>query len=50
MSLYWQEETDPGTEFEVPGDVVDLLFRIQCRSLPLDHGQLLAEHLPMVEG
>jgi len=49
--MYWQDDNvEEG--FEVPDDVVDLLFSIRCKSLPLDHGDLLAksiaQHLPWI--
>jgi CRISPR-associated protein Cas6 len=40
--MYWQEDDDKGDNVEVPEDVQDLLFRIDCRSLPLDHGYSLS--------
>ncbi len=42
--MYWEEakveETRP-----VPDDVVDVAYRIQCRALPVDHAQALADAL-----
>jgi len=47
--MFWQEDDKP-TEFKVPDDVVDLIFDIQCRELPVDHqhdlAQALQQHLP----
>ena len=47
--MFWQEDERP-TRFEVPDDVVDLVFDIQCRELPVDHqydlANALSEHLP----
>jgi CRISPR-associated protein Cas6 len=40
--MYWQDD-NISEDFEVPEDVVDLLFSIRCKSLPIDHGQLLAQ-------
>jgi len=49
--MFWQEDDKP-SEFKVPDDVVDLVFDIQCRELPVDHANELAaaivEHLPAV--
>ena len=45
MTNYWQEDSSPEAAFAVPDDVVDLAFRISCRSLPLDHAQALSEAL-----
>ncbi len=39
--MYWQEnEVDPNT-YQVSDEVVDLVFAIRCKSLPLDHGEAL---------
>lgn len=47
--MFWQEDERPKS-FEVPEDVVDLVFDIQCRELPVDHqyglASALSEHLP----
>ncbi len=41
--MYWQDTEETGDDYPVPDDVVDLLFSIQCNSLPLDHGEALAQ-------
>lgn len=38
--MYWQDTTR-GARYKVPDDVVDLSFRIRCRSLAADHAYLL---------
>lgn len=43
--MYWQEDQDKGEHFVVPDDVVDLLFSIECRDLPLDHGFVLSQQI-----
>ncbi|MDJ0807486.1 MAG: type I-MYXAN CRISPR-associated protein Cas6/Cmx6 [Gammaproteobacteria bacterium] len=40
--MFWQEETDEA-QFVVPDDVVDLLFKIKCATLPVDHAWPLSE-------
>jgi len=40
--MYWNEEKEQRPEFVVPDDVVDLAFRIQCPTLPLDHAHALS--------
>jgi len=40
--MYWQEELDEAT-YRVPDQVVDLLFKIRCPSLPVDHAWGLSE-------
>lgn len=49
--MFWQDDDKPKA-FQVPDDIVDLVFEIQCRELPVDHALGLAEglraHLPQV--
>lgn len=40
--MYWQEEQDE-SQFVVPDDIVDLVFGIECRTLPVDHAHALSE-------
>lgn len=40
--MYWQEEDDR-TMATVPDDVVDLVFSIACKTLPLDHAFSLSQ-------
>jgi len=40
--MYWQEEDDR-TAPTVPDDVVDLVFAIACKTLPLDHAYSLSQ-------
>lgn len=35
--MYWEDDKAENTPYVVPDDVVDLVYRITCRSLPLDH-------------
>jgi CRISPR-associated protein Cas6 len=42
--MFWQEEENK-QEFQVPDDVQDLLFDIQCRELPVHHIHALSEAL-----
>lgn len=35
--MFWEEEKDETTPYRVPDDVVDLVYNISCRCLPLDH-------------
>jgi len=39
--MFWQEDDRPKS-FEVPDDIVDLVFDIQCRELPVDHAHELS--------
>jgi CRISPR-associated protein Cas6 len=42
--MFWEENEKPKA-YVVPDDVVDLVFDIQCRELPVDHQKDLAEAL-----
>jgi len=39
---YW-EESNPAEEYAVPDDIVDAVFSISCRSLPIDHAYALSQ-------
>ncbi len=41
--MYWQDTEENADDYTISEDVVDLLFNIRCRSLPLDHGEALAK-------
>ena len=40
--MFWQEETNE-EQYVVPDEVVDLIFKIKCRTLPVDHAWSLSE-------
>ena len=40
--MYWQE-SDKKEGVTVPEDVVDMVYRIECRSLPVDHAHSLSQ-------
>jgi CRISPR-associated protein Cas6 len=40
--MFWQEEVDE-QQFVVPDEVVDLLFKIKCNTLPVDYAWSLSE-------
>ncbi len=42
--MLWEEPANDRA-FEVPRDVIDLSFRIACRTLPLDHAWMLYESI-----
>jgi CRISPR-associated protein Cas6 len=42
MSVFWQEEIDE-EQYVVPDRVLDLIFKIKCASLPVDHAWILSE-------
>ncbi len=43
--MYWNDADDKKKGFTVPDDVVDLSFRINCPTLPLDHAHALSSGL-----
>ena len=47
--MYWQESKD-NEHYIVPDDIVDVVYSIQCRALPVDHAyalsQAIAQALP----
>lgn len=48
--MFWQEDDDQDDVKQVPDSVLDLMFKIECKTLPLDHGYILSQqilqHLP----
>lgn len=43
--MFWQEESDSVTTFKVPEDIVDINYKVSCKTLPLDHAQALTDAL-----
>lgn len=41
--MYWEETEDDAADQMISDDVVDLLFSIRCKSIPIDHGIALKE-------
>lgn len=39
--MFWQEDEDKSLPYQTPDDVVDVLFSIRCKQLPLDHAWAL---------
>jgi CRISPR-associated protein Cas6 len=50
--MFWQDDDKP-QEYQVPDEIVDLVFNIDCRELPVDHahalGTALCEALPLLD-
>jgi len=44
-NLYWRESQQPESEYRVPDDVFDLLFRLRGEQIEIDHAFALAEAL-----
>lgn len=42
--MFWQDEDAP-REYQVPDDIIDLVFNIECRELPVDHAHTLGQEL-----
>ncbi len=45
--MYWQE-TKSNEHYIVPDDIVDVAYRIQCQSLPVDHAYALSQAIIQV--
>ena len=43
MNLYWQDDNDSPELYRVPDDIVDILFKVRCPALPIDHHQALSD-------
>lgn len=41
--MFWSEDNDSKKAFVVPDDIVDMSFKLECKTLPLDHAQALAD-------
>jgi CRISPR-associated protein Cas6 len=41
----WQDEEDNSEQYSVPDTVQDVLFSIECKTLPVDHAQALSTAL-----
>ncbi|MBK1694106.1 type I-MYXAN CRISPR-associated protein Cas6/Cmx6 [Chromatium weissei] len=44
--MFWHEDKNPD-EVQIPDDIVDLLFAIDCKSIPVDHAYLLSTALQL---
>ena len=40
--MYWKEDTSGKKEFVVPDDVVDISYKLDCKTLPIDHAHSLS--------
>ncbi len=43
--MYWQEKTEDSAVYKVPEDVIDVVFKIKCKTIPVHHGQSLAQEI-----
>ena len=48
--MFWEDEDDKTLPYQAPENIFDVLFSMQCKSLPIDHAwplsQALIKHLP----
>lgn len=48
--MYWEEEKESVATYQVPEKIIDVAFKIKCKTLPLDHADSLSgqiiKHLP----
>lgn len=48
--MFWEDEDDKTLPFKAPENIVDVLFAMRCKSLPIDHAwalsQQIQKHLP----
>lgn len=51
--MFWQEKSEDSDQYVIPEDVIDVVYKIQCKSIPVDHLQSLSEqiinYLPWME-
>jgi len=41
--MFWTEDTDSKRKYETPNDVMDVSFKLDCKTLPIDHAQALSD-------
>ncbi len=52
--MFWQEDEDKTLPYQIPDEIIDISFNINCKQLPLDHAwelrQQLQQTLPWLKG
>jgi CRISPR-associated protein Cas6 len=43
--MFWNEQSTTKDQFVVPDDIVDIVYKLDCKSLPLDHAWPLSHAL-----
>lgn len=43
--MFWEEDEDKSLPYQAPDDILDVLFTLKCKTLPLDHAWALSEAL-----
>ncbi len=46
--MFWTEEENSKEKFVIPEDVVDLLFKLDCKMLPVEHAYTLSQAIKSV--
>ena len=46
--MFWQEDSDTVEKYQVPEDIFDLVFKLQGKSLEIDHAYALAQALRLL--
>jgi len=50
--MFWEEDEDKSLPYTAPDDVIDLVFSIKCKTLPVSHAWTLSKeilkHLPWI--
>ena len=41
--MFWSEDNDAKKEYVIPDDVMDIAYKLECKTLPLDHAQSLSD-------
>lgn len=44
-AMYWNEDTDDKKEVVVPDNVLDIVYSISCKCIPMEHAHALSEAL-----
>ena len=45
MTMFWEEEDDKTLPYEAPDTIYDVMFSIECKSLPVDHAWALSQQI-----
>ena len=43
--MFWEEDEDKTLPFKAPDDVIDIVYSIECKSLPLNHSWALSQEI-----
>lgn len=41
--MFWTEQTDSKEKYKAPDDVIDINYKLECKTLPIDHAQALSD-------